>query len=80
MTHSRIRRCRAIPIVVDGMLYATTPKMRVVALDAATGKEIWTFDPAQGAPRGGVTAIAASRCIKTAYFSPIAIFCTLSTS
>lgn len=36
------------PIVVDGMLYATTPKMRVVALDAATGREIWSFDPSQG--------------------------------
>ena len=33
------------PIVVDGVLYATTPKLRVVALDAATGKELWTFDP-----------------------------------
>lgn len=33
------------PIVVDGMLYATTPKMRVIALDAATGHEIWSFNP-----------------------------------
>lgn len=33
------------PIVVDGVLYATTPKLRVVALDAATGREIWSFDP-----------------------------------
>ena len=36
------------PIVVDGMLYATTPKMRVIALDAATGREVWTFDPSRG--------------------------------
>jgi quinoprotein glucose dehydrogenase len=36
------------PIVVDGILYATTPKMRVVALDAATGREVWSFDPSQG--------------------------------
>ncbi len=40
------------PIIVGGVLYATTPKMRVVALDAATGKEIWTFDPSQGAAPG----------------------------
>jgi quinoprotein glucose dehydrogenase len=33
------------PIVVDGTLYATTPKLRVIALDAATGREIWSFDP-----------------------------------
>ncbi len=33
------------PIVVNGVLYGTTPKLRVVALDAGTGKEIWSFDP-----------------------------------
>ncbi len=33
------------PIVVGGILYATTPKLRVIALDAATGREIWSFDP-----------------------------------
>ena len=36
------------PIVVDGLLYATTPKMRVIALDAVTGREVWGFDPAGG--------------------------------
>jgi quinoprotein glucose dehydrogenase len=35
------------PIIVGGLLYATTPKMRVIALDAATGKEAWSFNPAQ---------------------------------
>ena len=33
------------PIVVDGVLYATSPKLRVIALDAATGRELWSFDP-----------------------------------
>ena len=32
------------PIVVDGVLYALTPKHRVIALDAATGAERWSFD------------------------------------
>ena len=41
------------PIVVDGVLYATTPKLRVVALDAATGRELWSFDPNVGDPRKG---------------------------
>jgi len=36
------------PIVVDGMLYATTPTMQVIALDAASGHEIWKFDPSGG--------------------------------
>ena len=35
------------PIVVGGLLYATTPKMRVVALNAETGQEVWSFNPAQ---------------------------------
>ena len=38
------------PIVVDGVLYATTPKMRVVALNAETGREVWNFDPNNGQP------------------------------
>jgi quinoprotein glucose dehydrogenase len=41
------------PIVVDGVLYATTPKLHVIAIDAATGRELWNFDPAGGAaPQG----------------------------
>jgi quinoprotein glucose dehydrogenase len=41
------------PIVVDGVLYATTPKLRVIALDAATGRELWTFDPNAIDPKPG---------------------------
>lgn len=37
------------PIIVGGVLYATTPKLHVVALDAKTGREIWNFDPSGGA-------------------------------
>jgi quinoprotein glucose dehydrogenase len=41
------------PIVIDGVLYASSPKVRVFALDAATGKQIWTFDPNEGSRRVG---------------------------
>ena len=34
------------PIVVDGMMFITAPWSVVFALDAKTGKEIWSFDPA----------------------------------
>ena len=37
------------PVIVDGVLYATTPTLKVIALDAATGREIWKFDPSNGA-------------------------------
>ncbi len=36
------------PIVIDGVLFATTPRLRVIALDAATGKLHWSFDPHEG--------------------------------
>jgi glucose dehydrogenase len=32
------------PLVLGGVLYALTPTQRVIALDAATGKLLWTFD------------------------------------
>lgn len=36
------------PIVVRGVLYATSPALKVFALDAATGRERWRFDPFAG--------------------------------
>jgi len=33
------------PIVVDGVLYATSAQLAAFALDAATGRERWRFDP-----------------------------------
>ena len=35
----------ATPLVVDGTMFVGTPLGRVIALDAATGVERWTFDP-----------------------------------
>jgi quinoprotein glucose dehydrogenase len=36
------------PIVIDGVLYATTPRLRVIALEAATGRLLWDFDARRG--------------------------------
>ena len=35
----------ATPILVDGMLYLSTPFNRVIALDPETGAEKWSYDP-----------------------------------
>jgi quinoprotein glucose dehydrogenase len=35
------------PIMVDGVLYGTSPKLKLFALDAATGAQKWLFDPAK---------------------------------
>ena len=41
-SHSQIQ-CN--PVIIDGIMYALTPKMKMFAVDAATGKQIWVFDP-----------------------------------
>lgn len=33
------------PLVIDGVLYGTSPQLKLLALDAATGRELWRFDP-----------------------------------
>jgi quinoprotein glucose dehydrogenase len=35
----------ATPLVVDGVLYVTTPFCRLIAIEAETGRELWSFDP-----------------------------------
>jgi len=37
----------ANPVVVNGVMYITTPALKAVALNAATGREVWVFDPAK---------------------------------
>jgi quinoprotein glucose dehydrogenase len=52
------------PIVVDGVLYATTPNGDVVALDAATGSLRWRYDAT-----GGLKNIGKVRNRGVAYWS-----------
>ncbi|AUD04319.1 outer membrane protein assembly factor BamB family protein [Spirosoma pollinicola] len=33
------------PIVIKGVLYGTSPRMKLFAVDAATGRQHWQFDP-----------------------------------
>ncbi|MGH8248583.1 MAG: PQQ-binding-like beta-propeller repeat protein, partial [Gammaproteobacteria bacterium] len=40
------------PIVVEGVMYVTSPTLKAIALEAETGKEIWRFDPFQGNEEG----------------------------
>ena len=45
---------QATPIMIGNVLYLSTMYTRVVALDAETGAELWTFDPMayEGGPKG----------------------------
>jgi quinoprotein glucose dehydrogenase len=38
------------PLVIDGVMYTSTPYYRVVAIDATTGKEMWAFQLPSGNP------------------------------
>jgi quinoprotein glucose dehydrogenase len=49
------------PIIVDGVLYLTTARPRVVALDAATGRELWRYDPFAQPAIGPLTARGVNR-------------------
>jgi len=43
------------PLAVNGVVYAYTPELKVIALDGATGKQLWQFDSGikgQGPQRG----------------------------
>ena len=43
------------PLAIDGVVYAYTPALKVIALDGASGKQLWQFDsgvPGRGAQRG----------------------------
>jgi quinoprotein glucose dehydrogenase len=44
------------PLVVDGVMYITTVRTKVVALDAITGNEIWKFDPYAGPSKNWIRA------------------------
>ncbi|MBD2755740.1 outer membrane protein assembly factor BamB family protein [Spirosoma validum] len=43
------------PIIVDGVLYATSAKHWAYAINAETGQQLWSFDPFDGAEGGGVS-------------------------
>lgn len=40
------------PLIVDGVLYGLNPQLRLFALDAATGKVKWVYDPVQVPVKG----------------------------
>lgn len=40
------------PIIIAGVMYFSDPELNLVALDAATGEELWLFDPSEHDSRG----------------------------
>jgi glucose dehydrogenase len=42
----------ATPLVANGILYVSTPKDELIALNATTGKELWKYDTGEPSVRG----------------------------
>jgi len=47
----RQREIQCQPIVVNGILYGTTPNLDLFAVNGATGQELWKFEPAKDQQR-----------------------------
>jgi quinoprotein glucose dehydrogenase len=43
------------PLIVDGVLYGSSPRTKIFALNAGTGKEFWRFDPFTDDPEAANT-------------------------
>ena len=43
--HEKFTQIQANPIVIDTVLYGVSPKLKLFALNAKTGKQKWLFDP-----------------------------------
>ncbi len=47
--------------MVDGVLYATTARVETFALDAATGRELWRFDPYEAESEARAEGVGVNR-------------------
>ncbi len=46
------------PLMIGNVLYATTPTLKVIALDASSGKLLWSYDPVGGIARARGVGVA----------------------
>lgn len=58
------------PIVVEGIMYGVSPKLKLFALDAANGKEKWVFNPLDTASaKNGQGYFSMNVCRGVTYYS-----------
>lgn len=51
---SRFGNAECNPIIIDGVMYATSARHRLYALNASTGAQIWSHDGFNGGEGGGI--------------------------
>ena len=59
------------PIIVDNILYGVSPKLKLFALNAATGKEKWVFNPLDDSSNGakGLGYFSMNVCRGVSYYT-----------
>jgi len=57
------------PIIIDGILYGVSPKLKLFAVDAATGKEKWSFNPFDTTKIKGAGYFMMNACRGVSYYS-----------
>jgi quinoprotein glucose dehydrogenase len=56
LNRQRQKTIECTPLIIDGAMYISTGHLRVVALDAVSGEELWNFDPFENHSAAGPLA------------------------
>ncbi|HLK27210.1 MAG TPA: pyrroloquinoline quinone-dependent dehydrogenase [Puia sp.] len=57
------------PIIIGNVLYGVSPKLKLFALDASTGKQKWIFDPVDTNSVKGIGYFSMNVCRGVAYYT-----------
>src|SRR6185295_5128005 len=57
------------PIIIDNILYGVSPKLKLFALDASTGKEKWSFNPTDTTKVRGAGYFMMNACRGVTYYT-----------
>src|SRR5207253_5343568 len=56
------------PIIVDGVMYGVSPKLKLFAIDATTSKEKWVFNPFKDTSNAGNKKRGTNICRGVAFY------------
>lgn len=56
------------PLIIDGVLFGVSPKLKLFAIDPATGKEKWKFDPFADSLQDGKKKRGINNCRGLAFY------------
>ena len=65
----RATQIQTNPIIADGILYGVSPKLKLFALDAATGEKKWIFDPVDTSKAKGAGYFSMNVCRGVTFYT-----------